>query len=113
MPAFLPEYIKQDILFAYRYPEKLHSNGEWIQWIYNLRQPGRRYALEFIENWSALRILIAVSVLLASSIALGIVWAVVKDDAQTAFTVATFVLGAGSRTWSTYLRIRYTAKTKR
>lgn len=112
MPAFLPEYVKQDILFAYKYPEKLHSNSEWIQWVYNLRQPDRRYALEFIESWSSLRILIAVSVLLASSTALGITWAVVKDDAQTAFTVASFFLGAGSRTRATHLRIIRIANTK-
>lgn len=97
MPAFLPQYIKQDILFAYRHPEKLHSTDKWILWVYNLRQPDRRYALEFMESWSALKISIAVSILLVSSTALGVAWAVVKDDVQTAFTVASFVLAAGSR----------------
>lgn len=97
MPAFLPQYIKQDILFAYKNPQKLRSTDEWIRWVYNLRQPERRYALEFMESWSAIRILIAVSILLLSSTALGIAWAAAKDDAQTAFTVASFVLAAGSR----------------
>ncbi|RJE19883.1 hypothetical protein PHISCL_07774 [Aspergillus sclerotialis] len=96
IPAFLPEYVKQDILFAYKYPEKLYSDREWIHWVYNLRQPDRRYALEFVESWSSPKILVALSVLLASSTALGIAWAVVKDDAQTAFSIASFVLGAGS-----------------
>lgn len=100
MPAFVPEYVKQDILFAYRHPDKLHSDGEWIQWVFNLRQPGRRFALEFVESWSALRILTPVSILLVFSTAVGISWAAAKDDAQTAFTIASFVLGAGSRTSS-------------
>lgn len=113
MSTFLPEYIKQDILFAYRYLQKLHSNDEWIQWVYNLRQPDRRYALEFVESWSSLKILLAISALLASSTTLGVAWAVVKDDAQTAFTIASFVLGAGSRTWSTHWRIGNTANTER
>lgn len=78
--------------------EKILSNVEWIQWIFNLRQPNRRYALEFMEGWSALRILIAVSIILVFSTAIGITWAVVKQDAQTGFTIASFVLGAGSRT---------------
>ncbi|GAA88462.1 hypothetical protein AKAW_06576 [Aspergillus luchuensis IFO 4308] len=78
------------------HPEKLHSTDKWILWVYNLRQPDRRYALEFMESWSALKISIAVSILLVSSTALGVAWAVVKDDVQTAFTVASFVLAAGS-----------------
>lgn len=44
------------------------------------------------------RILIAVSIILVFSTALGITWAAVKDDTQTGFTIASFVLGAGSRT---------------
>lgn len=100
MPALVPDYVKQDILFAYRHPEKLQSDGDWIQWILNLRQPRRRFALEFVEGWSAPRILIAVAILLVASTAVGFGWTFGTADVQSAFTIASFVLGAGSRTYS-------------
>ncbi|OQE17832.1 hypothetical protein PENSTE_c019G09469 [Penicillium steckii] len=96
VPVYIPQYTKHDILFAYRHPEKLHSTDEWIQWIYKLRQPNQRYALEFIETWSTLRIMIAVSTLLLLSTSVGVIWSILKDDIQTAFTIASFVLAAGT-----------------
>lgn len=99
MPAFVPDYVKQDILFAYRRPEKLQSDDDWIRWIFNLRQPRRRFALEFVEGWSAPRILIAVAILLVASTAVGLGWVFGTADVQSAFTIASFILGAGSRTF--------------
>ncbi|KAL4791617.1 hypothetical protein BDV19DRAFT_392963 [Aspergillus venezuelensis] len=96
VPAFLPEYVEQNILFAYRYPQKQDLGDQWIEWVYKLRQPTRRFALEFVEAWSALKILIAASAVLAISTSIGIVLAVSLNDAQTAFTIASYVLCGGS-----------------
>ncbi|KAL4967182.1 uncharacterized protein BDV14DRAFT_198281 [Aspergillus stella-maris] len=64
--------------------------------VYKLRQPTRRFALEFVEAWSALKILIAASAVLAISAAIGIVSAISLNDAQIAFTIASFILCGGS-----------------
>jgi hypothetical protein len=52
--------------------------------------------LEFVEGWNALRICVTAAVPLAVSTMLGIGWSVRTGDVQTAFTIAGFVLTAGT-----------------
>jgi hypothetical protein len=68
----------------------------WIDWIFQLRQENRRHALEFIEGWNAYKIYVAGILPLAASTLMGIVWSMKTGDVQTAFTVAGFVLTAGT-----------------
>lgn len=69
----------------------------WVRWVFNLSNlEGKRHQLEFVEGWSPLRLLIATSIPLLSSIMLGICWSVLTGDIQTGFALAGFVLTAGS-----------------
>ncbi|KAM5347396.1 hypothetical protein ACJ41O_010401 [Fusarium nematophilum] len=75
-----------------------HKDGDdWVEWVFGLSDAdGKRHQLEFIEGWSPLRLLIATSIPLLSSIVLGVCWIVLTGDIQTGFTLAGFVLTAGS-----------------
>lgn len=72
------------------------TDHDWIDWVFRLRQRDRRHALEFVEGWNGTRIAIAGLTPLLISCILGVVWSWQTGDVQTAFTVAGFVLTAGT-----------------
>jgi hypothetical protein len=94
----------QEFLLYIYHPERLAAEntkeGAWIDWVFRLRKEvdGKveRHLLEFVECWDATRIVIASSIPLLGSTVLGLVWAIELGDAQTAFTVASFVLSLGA-----------------
>lgn len=83
-------------MYAYRNPDKLSSKDEWIQWVFRLRCKDKRHALEFVEGWNTTRIAISGTVPWLSSCLVGIIWTAMGGDAQTAFTVASFILTSSS-----------------
>lgn len=59
-PVGLEKFTVQEILWAYNSPSIIDkTTNEWVDWVYNLRQPDHRHFLEFIEGWGDLRIVIA------------------------------------------------------
>jgi hypothetical protein len=78
-----------------------YQRGVWIHWVFTIRtelEDGRveRKLVEFVEGWDAKRIVMASSVPLAGSVVVGLTWAIMWGDAQTAFTVASFILTFGA-----------------
>ena len=73
------------------------SDLRYIEWVFRLRHPNHRHALQVVEGWSSLRIAIAGSLPAVISTIVGIVWSVRGGDVVTAFTVALFILTAGTR----------------
>lgn len=102
----LDDFILQEMMYAYRHPNRLgrlsgsrsrHSTDDWIHWVFRLRRRDRRHALEFVEGWNTTRIAVSGTAPWLSSCLLGIVWTVMSGgDAQTAFTVASFLLTSSS-----------------
>ena len=92
----LSNFVLQELLYAYQNPSKISSEHEWIDWVFRLRRPGRRHALEFVEGWSGTRIAFAGSIVLVISSAVGIVWSIKGSGVQDGFTIASFILTAGS-----------------
>lgn len=92
----LDEFELQELLHAFNNPSEIENNGEWIDWVFKLRGPTRRDALQFLEGWNAARIAIAGIIPLCFSTMVGIVWSAYTGDVQTAFTVAGFILTAGT-----------------
>jgi hypothetical protein len=81
------------MMYAYRNHDKISgASNDWVQWMFRLRQKDKRHALEFVEGWDTTRIAIAGTVPLLSSCLVGIIWTANGGDAQTAFTVASFIL---------------------
>lgn len=71
--------------------------------MFRLRRRDRRHALEFVEGWDTTRIAVSGTAPWLSSCLLGIVWTVMSGgDAQTAFTVASFLLTSSSGEWSSF-----------
>jgi hypothetical protein len=90
-----------EIIFAYLNPGKIDSNQEWVNWAFKLKQKDKRYALEIIEDWQVGRVAVIGCVPWVTSFLLGIIWSACGGDVQTAFTVASFVLTAGSsKSWT-------------
>lgn len=99
-------------MYAYRHPNRLgrlsgsskhRSTDDWIRWVFRLRRRDRRHALEFVEGWNTTRIAVSGTAPWLSSCLLGIVWTVMSGgDAQTAFTVASFLLTSSSGEWSSF-----------
>lgn len=102
----LDDFILQEMMYAYRHPNRLgrlsgsrsrDSTDDWIHWVFRLRRRNRRHALEFVEGWNTTRIAVSGTAPWLSSCLLGIVWTVMSGgDAQTAFTVASFLLTSSS-----------------
>jgi hypothetical protein len=91
----------QEIFYAYNNPSKVEdseSETPWIKWVYRLRKPEQRHALEFIESWDGKRIVIAGTLPWLFSTMVGVVWSVKGGDVQTAFTVAGYILTSGTGT---------------
>jgi hypothetical protein len=90
-------FVMQEVLYAYRNPSKVDTNHVWIDWVFRLRQPDKRHALEFVEGWNGTRIALMGTLPLIVSTLVGILWSVKQGDVQTGFTVAGFILTAGTR----------------
>ena len=87
-------------------PAGVHDEGqpgEWIDWVFALKQPDHRHLLEFVEGWSATRITITASIPLVASVIAGTLWSVLSGDVSTAFTFASFLLAFGSGLFSASL----------
>lgn len=83
-------------MYAYSRPEKVTSDHEWIDWVFRLRTPSERHAVEFVERWNSKRIAIAGALPWLGSWLVGIIWATMGGDPQTTFTVAGFMLSSMS-----------------
>ncbi|KAH6972108.1 hypothetical protein BKA56DRAFT_660140 [Ilyonectria sp. MPI-CAGE-AT-0026] len=92
----LDDFVLQEMMYAYRNPSKLKSKDEWVKWVFRLRRKDKRHAIEFVEGWNTTRIAIAGTIPWLSSCLVGIIWAVIGGDIQTAFTVASFILTSSS-----------------
>jgi hypothetical protein len=92
----LDEFTLQEVFHAYNNLSMIETETAWIEWVFNLRQADRRHALEFVEGWSGSRIAMVGSVPWVSASIVGIVWVARGGDAQTAFTVASFILTVGT-----------------
>ncbi|KAK3371126.1 hypothetical protein B0T24DRAFT_627811 [Lasiosphaeria ovina] len=95
----------QEFLYYVFHPEEVSKEYSrprvWIDWVFDLREKRpdgtvHRHLVEIIEGWSALRITVASLFPVLGSAILGIVWASMTQDVQTAFTVASFLLTFGS-----------------
>ena len=84
------------MIYAYRNPSRLPDNDDWIKWGFRLRRQDRRHAVEFVEGWNTTRIAIAGTIPWLSSCLVRVIWTATGSDAQTAFTVASFILRSSS-----------------
>jgi len=84
------------MIYAYRNPSRLPDNDDWIKWGFRLRRQDRRHAVEFVEGWNTTRIAIAGTIPWLSSCLVRVIWTATGSDAQTAFTVASFILTSSS-----------------
>lgn len=92
----LDNFVLQEILYAFNHPSKVDTHHDWIDWVFQLRQPDKRHALEFVEGWNGTRIAVAGSVPMVFSTLVGLIWSIRSGDWQTAFTVASFILTLGT-----------------
>ncbi len=83
-------------MYAYRHPKTLSTTDDWVHWAFRLRRADQRHALEFVEGWNTTPIAISGTVPWLASSLVGILWAVLGGDTQTAFTVASFILTSSS-----------------
>ncbi|ROW03074.1 hypothetical protein VMCG_05749 [Cytospora schulzeri] len=97
-PIVVPfdDFVLQEMLYAYRHPQTLEDNDEWIRWVFRLRRKDKRHAVEFVEGWNTTRIAVAGTIPWLSSCIVGIAWAAAGGDVQSAFTVASFILTSSS-----------------
>jgi hypothetical protein len=92
----MDDFTLQEIFYAYQHPENIKTEWEWIDWVFRLRQADRRHALEFVEGWSGFRIALIGSLPWIVATVVGVAWTARGGDAQTAFTVAAFILTVGT-----------------
>jgi len=98
-PTVVPfdDFVLQEMMYAYRNPDRLfHDSDDWIKWVFRLRRKHKRHALEFVEGWNTTRIAISGTAPWLTSCLVGIIWTAIGGDAQTAFTVASFILTSSS-----------------
>ncbi len=87
--------------YAYKHPDSIKTETAWIDWVFRLRKKNKRHALEFVEGWNSSRVIIAALLPWLVSCLVGIIWTAMGGDAQTAFTVAGFILTSGTgKDWS-------------
>jgi hypothetical protein len=46
----MDDFTLQEVFCAYRHPESIKTESDWIDWVFRLRQADRRHALEFVED---------------------------------------------------------------
>lgn len=92
-PVPFDEFTMQEVLYAYNHPEEFGlDETAWVEWVFRLRQPDKRHALEFVEGWNGTRIAVVGMIPCIASTLVGVTWSAMGGDVQTAFTVAGFVL---------------------
>lgn len=91
-PVPFDEMTIQEVLYAYNHPSEFGPETDWIEWVFRLRQPEKRHALEFVEGWKGTRIAILGIIPCVASTLVGVIWSSQGGDVQTAFTVAGFIL---------------------
>jgi hypothetical protein len=96
VPVPLDDFVLQEMYYAYKHPESITSDTAWIEWVFRLRKHNKRHALEFVEGWNSTRVVIAAMLPWLISCMVGIIWTATGGDAQTAFTVASFILTSGT-----------------
>jgi len=96
----MDDFVLQEMFYAYRHPHTVKSETSWIEWVFKLRQPNKRHALEFVEGWNSSRIVIAATIPWLISCLVGVVWSAMGGNTQTAFTVAGFILTSGTGMWT-------------
>ena len=82
----------QEVFYAYNHPSEFGTETDWIEWVFRLRQPDKRHALEFVEGWNGTRIAVLGSLPCVASTLVAVIWCARGGDVQTAFTVAAFIL---------------------
>lgn len=92
----MDDFVLQEMMYAYRNPDKVRTDDAWIKWVFKLRSNDKRHAIEFAEGWNTTRISIAGTLPWLSSCMVGVIWTATGGDAQTAFTVAGFILTSAS-----------------
>jgi len=90
----LDDLVLQEIVYAYHRPNQISSETQWVKWVFRLREADKRHAIEFAEHWNDTRIAVAGAIPWVSSCMVGIIWTSRGGDAQTAFTVAGFILSS-------------------
>ncbi|KAH7091576.1 hypothetical protein FB567DRAFT_277472 [Paraphoma chrysanthemicola] len=96
VPVPLDDFVLQEVYYAYKHPDSITSNTAWIEWVFRLRKHNKRHALEFVEGWNSTRVVIAAMLPWLISCLVGVSWTASGGDAQTAFTVASFILTSGT-----------------
>jgi hypothetical protein len=96
-PFDLGDEFERELLWYYYNPSKVPKNMAYIEWVFKLRGSGHRHAIQVVEGWSSLRIAIAGSMPVVISAIVGIAWSARTGDVVSAFTVALFILTAGTR----------------
>ena len=76
----LDEFTMQEVLYAYHHPSEFGTETDWIEWIFRLRQPDKRHALEFVEGWNGTRIAVLGSLPCVASILVGVIWSARGGD---------------------------------
>ena len=76
----LNEFVLQEVLYAYRQPSKIDTDHVWVDWMFRLRQPNRRHALEFVGEWNGTRIAVAGMTPLMFFTLVGAVWSARSGD---------------------------------
>jgi hypothetical protein len=95
----MDDFSMQEVLYVYNHPSESGTGTEWIEWVFCLRNPNRRHALEFVEGWNWTRIAVVGSIPCIVSMLVGVIWSVRGGDTQMAFTVAGFVLTTATGEW--------------
>ncbi|ORY16486.1 hypothetical protein BCR34DRAFT_584424 [Clohesyomyces aquaticus] len=99
-PVPLDDFTMQEVLYAYNHPAEFGSETDWIEWVFRLRQPDKRHALEFVEGWNGSKIAFMGLIPCVASTLVGVIWTARGGDAQTAFTVAGFILTVTTECWA-------------
>jgi hypothetical protein len=98
-PVEIDDFTLQAVFYAYQHSSEIETEHDWIDWVFRLRKPDHRYALEFVEGWNTTRIAIAGSLPILFSTLVGVIWTILGGDVQTTFTVAGFILTCGTCEW--------------
>jgi hypothetical protein len=96
-PVHFGDDFERDMLWLYYNSSKAPKDLRYIKWVFGLRHTDHRYALQIVEGWSPLRIAVAGSLPAVISTIVGVAWSARAGDVVTGFTVALFILTAGTR----------------
>ncbi|KAF1962995.1 hypothetical protein CC80DRAFT_530871 [Byssothecium circinans] len=92
----LDDFVLQEMYYVYQNPKTITTSADYIEWVFRLRRPNKRHALEFVEGWNSRRIIVAGTLPWVVSCLIGAIWSFLGGDTQSAFTVAGFILSSGT-----------------